>query len=223
VNPEAIRSSVRAGKKLFAGPNCSTVQLTVALAPLAKAFGIKRVVVSTYQSVSGAGLAAMDELTAQMAGGKDRAVFPHRIAGNLIPRIGKVRADGFTSEEQKLMEETRKILGLPTLPVVASAVRVPTLISHAESVFVELDRPAQVPEVHALWKCAPGLELVDDPALDLYPTNENTANRDGVSVGRLRKDPSVPHGLCFWVVSDNLRKGAALNAVQIAEAIRDSV
>lgn len=223
VNRDAICASVRAGQKLFAGPNCSTVQLTVALAPLSQVFGLKRVVVSTYQSVSGAGTAAMDELTAQMAGSSDRSIFPHRIAANLIPRIGKVGIDGFTSEEKKLMEETRKILGLPDLSVVASAVRVPTLISHAENVFVELFKPAEVSEVHELWKRVSGLEVVDDPALDLYPTNENTANRDGVSVGRLRKDPSVPHGLCFWVVSDNLRKGAALNAVQIAEAIRDRV
>ncbi len=220
VNREAIESSVRRGDRLFSGPNCSTVQLTVALQPLSEAFGIKRVLVSTYQSVSGAGAAAMDELQAQMVGGDERSIFPHRIAANLIPRIGKVQDDGFTSEEQKLMLETRKILGLPNLPIAATAVRVPTFLSHAESVFVEFARPASLDDISRVWKQAPGLEWVDDPGRDLYPTNENTSGRDMVSVGRLRLDPSVSSGVCFWVVSDNLRKGAALNAVQIAESIR---
>jgi len=220
VNWTELQKAIKSGGRLIAGPNCSTVQLTVALAPLQQAFGIKRVVVSTYQSVSGAGAAAMEELSAQMAGSLDRSVFPHRIAANLIPRIGKVLEDGFTSEEQKLMQETRKLLGVPGLPVVATAVRVPTFLSHAESVFVELDRSATLEQVRALWSRSPGVELVDDPARDLYPTNENTSNRDAVSVGRLRQDPSVSNGLCFWVVSDNLRKGAALNAVQIAESIQ---
>jgi aspartate-semialdehyde dehydrogenase len=223
VNGEAIQAAARSGARLFAGPNCSTVQLTVALRPLASTFGLKRVLVSTYQSVSGAGSAAMDELKAQMAGGSDRSIFPHQIAANLIPRIGKVQDDGFTSEEQKLMLETRKILALPRLPIAATAVRVPTFLSHAESAFVELERAATLDQVIGAWKRAPGLEWVDDPGRDLYPTNENTSNRDTVSVGRLRLDPSVESGVCFWVVSDNLRKGAALNAVQIAESIRAAV
>lgn len=220
VNGTEAIAAVRKGQKLLAGPNCSTVQLTAALAPLSSRCGLKRVVVSTYQSVSGAGSAAMDELSAQMKGGQDRSIFPHRIAANLIPRIGKPGNDGFTSEEQKLMQESRKILGLPELAIVATAVRVPTFLSHAESVFVELERSFELSEISAIWKASPGLEWVDDPARDLYPTNETTAGRDGVSIGRLRRDPSVANGLCFWVVSDNLRKGAALNAVQIAETIR---
>lgn len=220
VNGPELEKSIRAGKRLFAGPNCSTVQLTVALAPISRAFGLKRVVVSTYQSVSGAGSAAMDELAAQMAGSRELSVFPHPIVGNLIPRIGRVLDDGFTSEEQKLMQETRRILGLSDLPVVASAVRVPTFLSHAESVFAELESAASIGRVREIFAASAGIELVDDPGRDLYPTNESTANRDCVSVGRLRLDPSVPHGLCFWVVSDNLRKGAALNAVQIAESIQ---
>jgi aspartate-semialdehyde dehydrogenase len=220
VNESALGEVIARGPRLVAGPNCSTVQLTVALAPLRKKFGLKRVVVSTYQSVSGAGAAAMDELKAQSAGSTDKSVFPHRIAANLIPRIGKIQGDGFTSEEQKLMQETRKILGDPSLAVVATAVRVPTYLSHAESVFVELGRPATLEDVRRAWSETAGLELVDDPARDIYPTNENSSDRDGVFVGRLRQDPSVQNGICFWVVSDNLRKGAALNAVQIAESIQ---
>jgi aspartate-semialdehyde dehydrogenase len=219
VNEAQIHSAIRAGKKLFAGPNCSTVQLTVALSPLHQAFGLKRVVVSTYQSVSGAGAAAMDELREQMTGNGGTSIFPHRIAANLIPRIGKAQADGFTSEEQKLMQESRKILGLPDLAIVATAVRVPTFLSHAESVAAEFERPAELELVRSAWKSLPAIEVLDDPQADIYPMNENTANRDCVSVGRLRKDPSVLSGVCFWVVSDNLRKGAALNAVQIAESI----
>ncbi len=220
VNGDLAIRAIRGGQRLLAGPNCSTVQLTAALAPLSRRYGLKRVVVSTYQSVSGAGSAAMDELSAQMQGSRDRSIFPHPIAGNLIPRIGKPGEDGFTSEEQKLMQESRKILGLPGLPIVATAVRVPTYISHAESVFVELGSPFELAEIGSAWNSCPGIEWVDDPARDLYPTNETTAGRDAVSIGRLRRDPSVENGLCFWVVSDNLRKGAALNAVQIAETIR---
>jgi aspartate-semialdehyde dehydrogenase len=162
----------------------------------------------------------MDELRDQVGSDAAAAIFPHRIAFNLIPRIGKVQDDGFTSEEQKLMRESQKILGIPSLRIVATAVRVPTLISHAESVFVELERELPLERLWDAWRQVAGLSVLDEPENDLYPMNVNTAGRDGVAVGRLRRDPSVNHGLCFWVVSDNLRKGAALNAVQIAECIR---
>jgi len=223
VNRDAIVSAWSSGGRLFAGPNCSTVQLVVALSPLMKAVGLKRVVVSTYQSVSGAGAAAMDELKSQMEGPADPQIFPHPIASNLIPRIGKALDDGFTSEEMKLMLESRKILGLPELPIVATAVRVPTLVSHAEAVFVETERECSLEKAREIWSQSEGVELLDELNRDVYPMNINTANRDSVAVGRIRRDPSVTHGLCFWVVSDNLRKGAALNAVQIAETIRTSV
>ncbi|MEN9723854.1 MAG: hypothetical protein RJB38_1840, partial [Pseudomonadota bacterium] len=200
--------------------NCSTVQLVLALKALQDRAGLKRVVVSTYQSVSGAGSAAMEELQRQVQSQSEATVFPHPIAFNLIPRIGKGLADGFTSEEQKLMLESRKILGQADLPIVATAIRVPTLISHAESVFVELDREISPAEARALWMDFPGVQVMDDLALDCYPMNLNTAGSDAVAIGRIRKDPSVLSGLAFWVVSDNLRKGAALNAVQIAESIR---
>ena len=162
----------------------------------------------------------MDELREQVRSDSAAAIFPHRIAFNLIPRIGKVQADGFTSEEQKLMRESQKILGIPDLKIVATAVRVPTLLSHAESVFVELDQELPLERLWDAWSQVGGLTVLDEPENDIYPMNENMAGRDGVAVGRLRRDPSVNHGLCFWVVSDNLRKGAALNAVQIAECIR---
>jgi aspartate-semialdehyde dehydrogenase len=220
VNEAALAASICGGGRLFAGPNCSTVQLVVALRTIHELAGLRRVVVSTYQSVSGAGSAAMDELRDQVGSDAAAAIFPHRIAFNLIPRIGKVQDDGFTSEEQKLMRESQKILGIPSLRIVATAVRVPTLISHAESVFVELERELPLERLWDAWRQVAGLSVLDEPENDLYPMNVNTAGRDGVAVGRLRRDPSVNHGLCFWVVSDNLRKGAALNAVQIAECIR---
>jgi aspartate-semialdehyde dehydrogenase len=220
VNEAVLEMSVRSGRRLIAGPNCSTVQLVAALRSIHELAGLRRVVVSTYQSVSGAGSAAMDELRQQVSTDVPASIFPHRIAFNLIPRIGKVQEDGFTSEEQKLMRETRKILGIPELKIVATAVRVPTLISHAESVFVELEKDLSPERLRDAWSRMPGLSVLDEPGSDIYPMNENTANRDGVAVGRIRRDPSVDRGLCFWVVSDNLRKGAALNAVQIAESIR---
>jgi len=223
VNASDLIHAVKSGKLLFSGPNCSTVQLVAALQPLRRLAGLRRVAVSTYQSVSGAGTAAMKELEGQVTGAGSAEVFPHRIAFNLIPKIGKVQSDGFTSEEKKLMQESRKILGLPELKIVATAVRVPTLISHAESVFVELDAEVSPEQAREAWSATPGIVLMDDTENDLYPMNANTANRDGVAVGRVRRDPSVEHGLGFWVVSDNLRKGAALNAVQIAESIRAAV
>lgn len=211
-------------KKLVAGPNCTTVQLVTALKPLLDRYGLKRVCVSTYQSVSGAGTAAMDELQSQLrsvlAGGKAEArVLKHPIAFNLIPQIGSFDADGHTSEEKKVIQETRKILGLPELAISCTAVRVPTLACHAESVNVELAKDFELSDIRDAFSNAPGVRVEDEPSQFRYPMNRDGAGQDPVYVGRIRRDPSHSHGLQFWVVADNLRKGAALNAIQIAERI----
>ena len=234
VNGELLDAQLASTRpqKLIAGPNCSTVQMVVALKPLRDRWGLKRVVVSTYQSTSGAGAAAMNELadhTRAALDGKSLApqAFSHQIAFNCIPHIGGFKEDGYTSEEQKLMAETKKILGLPKLAITATAVRVPTFSCHAESVNVECERPFELEEVRAALRAQPGVILQDDPERKLYPMGapgdhtgvEGASGRDAVYVGRIRRDPSVENGLNLWVVSDNLRKGAALNAVQIGEIL----
>jgi aspartate-semialdehyde dehydrogenase len=231
---ENLKTKLPARGRVIAGPNCSTVQMVVALKPIRDRWGIRRVTVSTYQSVSGAGSAAMTELKQQVSeiiAGREKApeqsAFSHRIAFNCIPQIGALKGDGFTSEELKLMDETRKILALPGLKISATAVRVPTLIGHAESVHVECERPFDLSEVREALRTQPGVLLQDDPEKGIYPMNvtfpgdpvEGAGGRDFVGVGRVRRDPSVENGLQLWVVSDNLRKGAALNAVQIGELI----
>ncbi|MBS1963771.1 MAG: aspartate-semialdehyde dehydrogenase [Bdellovibrionales bacterium] len=209
---------------LVAGPNCTTAQLVVALKPLHDRYGLKRVIVSTYQSVSGAGAAAIEELRSQtgdvLAGREARAAkLKYPIAFNLIPQIGGFLSgadEGTTSEEKKVIEETRKILELPNLAVACTAIRVPTVACHAESVNAEFERAPDPAEARRLLEKFPGVEVIDLPE---YPMNLHGAGRDPVYVGRIRKDPSHPNGLQFWVVADNLRKGAALNAIQIAEAL----
>jgi aspartate-semialdehyde dehydrogenase len=213
---------------LIAGPNCTTVQLVVALKPLHDKYGLKRVVVSTYQSVSGAGASAMEELRTQtgdvLAGKPAKAVqLKHPIAFNCIPQIGGFVADGEfegqTSEEKKVIVETRKILGLPQLKVACTAIRVPTFTCHAESVLCEFERRPEPKEALETLAKFPGVEVVDEPKESRYPMHLTGAKRDAVYVGRLRRDPSSENGLQFWVVSDNLRKGAALNAIQVAETL----
>ena len=219
-------------QRVLAGPNCSTVQLVVALKPILDHWGLERVVVSTYQSTSGAGAAAMDELREQTQKVLNHSpvspkIFAHNIAFNCIPQIGGFKEDGYTSEEQKVMAESQKILGLPRLRITATAVRVPTLLSHAESVNVECKRAFELAEVKRVLRQAPGVVLQDEPENQIYPMGnamgservESASGRDAVYVGRIRRDPSVEFGLNFWVVSDNLRKGAALNAVQIGEKL----
>ena len=227
--------------RLIAGPNCTTVQLVVALKPILENWGLKRVVVSTYQSTSGAGSAAMEELSRQTVAMFNQSeleskVFPHQIAFNCIPQIGsfpKPGSDidpeyaGYTSEEVKVMKETRKILGLPDLAITATAARVPTFSCHGESVNIETDRPIDINEVRAVLEKQDGIIVLDEPEKSIYPMNvtingdkvEGATGKDAVYVGRIRKDPSVKNGLNLWIVSDNLRKGAALNAVQIAEKL----
>lgn len=233
--PEVNRAAIEAWVKgsgprhrVIAGPNCTTAQLVVALKPIQDVWGLRRVVISTYQSVSGAGAAAMEELREQTRGSLDgkRAeakVLAHPIAFNCIPQIGGFRPDGYTSEEDKLMRETRKILGLPELRITATAIRVPTLHCHAESVNVETERPFELSEVRQRLSAFSGLELRDDPANAAYPMGLLSRGGDTVAVGRLRRDSSLENGLNFWVVSDNLRKGAALNAVQLGEVILQAI
>lgn len=204
-------------------PNCTTTPLVLALKPLLENFGIKRVVVSTYQSVSGAGKEAYNELSEQTiallnAKETEANVFPHRIAFNCLPQIGKVAENGNTEEEEKIIKESRKILGVPELKVSSTSVRVPTFFGHGLSVNVELDKDfGKIEEVKELLDKSAGLKVIDEPAKQIYPTNVEACGANETFVGRIRRDHSVKSGLNFWVVSDNLRKGAALNALQIMD------
>ncbi len=212
----------KASNRIIANPNCSTIQLVVCLQAL-KRFGIRRVVVSTYQSVSGAGAEAMTELEQQISslfshGEAKPSVFPHQIAFNCLPHIDRFLSNGYTKEEMKVIHESRKILGLADLAITVTAVRVPTFNCHAESVNIETEKPVSPDEARASF-AEEGIVVFDDPSKNLYPLGFSLAGRDEVFVGRVRSDESVSHGLNFWIVADNLRKGAATNAVQIAEAI----
>ncbi len=221
VNPHHLRQFTKRG--IIANPNCSTIQMVVALKPLHDEYKIKRVVVSTYQSTSGAGKEGMDELFSHT-----RSSFVHEssapeqftkeIAFNCIPHIDKFMDDGSTKEEWKMVVETKKILD-PAIAVHATCVRVPVFIGHGEAVNVEFERPVTAGEARALLRESPGIEIVDVREDGGYMTQLECAGEDAVFVSRIRKDPTVPHGLSFWCVSDNLRKGAALNAVQIAETL----
>ena len=223
VNPEAIAGYKKKG--IIANPNCSTIQLVVALKPLHDLAHIKRVVVATYQSTSGKGKAAMDELFRQTRGiyvnepaTRHREVFTKQIAFNVIPHIDVFMDDGSTKEEWKMAAETRKILD-PAIALTATCVRVPTFIGHAEAVNLEFARPISEDQARRALRAAPGVAVVDRRADEGYVTPAECAGEDAVYVSRIRKDPTVEHGLNLWVVADNLRKGAALNAVQIAEVL----
>jgi aspartate-semialdehyde dehydrogenase len=220
VNPEDVESH----RGLLAIPNCSTTPVAMVLAPLHRAAGVRRVTAATYQSVSGTGRAALEELEAgsraSLAGREPEArVYPHPIAFNLLPEIGSFQPDGYTSEEWKMVRETRKILHAPELAVSATCVRVPVRVGHSVALHLELDRPMEAEEARALLAAMPGLELVDEPGAHRYPQPIAAAGRDPVYVGRIRRDLSHPTGLALWVVLDNLRKGAALDALQIAEEL----
>jgi aspartate-semialdehyde dehydrogenase len=227
VVPEVNGADALLHAGVIANPNCSTIQMVVALAPLASLAPLKRVVVSTYQAASGAGQAAMDELYSQTGDFLEgrplvASAFAHRIAFNCIPQIDVFLEDGSTKEEWKMVVETRKIMHLPGLPVAATCVRVPVLRCHSESVNVEFDAPVGVERARAALAAAPGVKVLDDPASKYYPMPAMLESTDACYVGRLRADESVEHGLAFWVVADQLRKGAALNAVQIAEMLRQT-
>jgi aspartate-semialdehyde dehydrogenase len=221
VNPEALRKFAR--RNIIANPNCSTIQMVVALKPLHDRFHVKRVVVSTYQSTSGAGKEAMDELFAHTKAAfvndpTKPEQFTKEIAFNCIPQIDRFMDDGATKEEWKMAVETRKILD-PDIQVIATCVRVPVFIGHGEAVHVEFEKPITVNEARAALREAPGIAVIDTREDGGYITPAECAGEDAVFVSRIRKDPTVPNGLAFWCVADNLRKGAALNAVQIAETL----
>ena len=217
VNPEAALKH----KGIIANPNCSTIQLVVVLKPLHKKFGLKRVVVSTYQSISGAGQSGVDQLRTELKGKKpEHPKFPRQVAYNTIFHSFPDGKDS-TEEELKMINETRKIMELPRLPITVTCVRIPTTGAHAESVNIELEKRASVTQVRTLLKNSPGITIMDDSAKDIYPTILDAEDRDDVFVGRIRKDPSQSKSLNMWIVSDNLRKGAATNAVQIAELFLD--
>ncbi len=228
INPDAARRAAAEGR-LIASPNCSTTQMVQCLKPLHDAAGLRRVIVSTYQAVSGAGLSGTTELHASLRAGLEGAPFEAKtfqqpIGFNLIPQIGSFKeqggeGDGYTSEEMKMVRETRKILGLPGLLVNPTCVRVPVADCHSESITCEFERPLSVAEARDAFAAFPGLAVVDDPLAGKYPTPRDCAGDDRTFVGRIRKDLSSPNGLSFWCVSDNLRKGAATNAVQIAELL----
>ena len=221
VNADAVRGFTKKG--IIANPNCSTAQLVVALKPLHDAATIKRVVVATYQSVSGAGKDGMDELfeqtkTVYSLGQMEKKTFPKRIAFNLIPQIDTFMEDGFTKEEWKMVVETKKILD-PKIKLVATCVRVPVFVSHSEAVNVEFERELSADDAREILRAAPGILIDDKREPGGYMTPHEAAGEDAVFISRLRDDPTVDNGISFWCVSDNLRKGAALNAVQIAEAL----
>ncbi len=228
VNPQALDGH----QGIIANPNCSTIQLVVALQPLQQAAGIRRVVVASYQSVSGAGKEAVDELAAQskaiLEGRSDfsRERIPHagarvqhQIAFNMVPQIDVFTVDDYSKEEMKIIRESRKIMGLPALKITATTVRVPVFNGHSEAVNVELEKELTAAQARELLGRSPGIVVIDDPAELAYPMPVDTAGRDEVFVGRIRPDNSVEHGLNMWVVSDNIRKGAATNSIQIAEAL----
>lgn len=216
VNPDAIGGYRRKG--IIANPNCSTIQAMVPLKPLHEAYGLKRVIYSTYQAVSGAGQQGYLDLENGLKGEAPRK-FPHPIAGNCLPHIDVFLDNGYTKEEQKMIDETRKILSLPDLAVTATTVRVPVFHGHSESINVEFERPFDLQELRALLERAPGLVVMDDVANNVYPMAITAADTDPVYVGRIRRDFSVANGINFWCVADNIRKGAATNAVQIAEEL----
>lgn len=221
VNAQALGSMPRG---IVSIPNCTTTPLVMAVKPLHDTVGVKRVVVTTFQSVSGTGAAAMDELVTQtkdlMAFRDAKAsVYPYQIAFNLLPHIGAFNDQGDCSEEVKIANETKKILGTPALRVTATTVRVPVLRCHSEAINVELNAPLKANEARAALAAMPGVIVYDDPTRKLYPMPLDATGKDEVYIGRIREDVSVTNGLNLWVVSDNLRKGAALNAVQIAECL----
>ncbi len=222
VNPEALQMHTNRG--IIANPNCSTIQMVVALKPIHDLVRIKRIVVSTYQAVSGAGQRAVDVLRNQsraFLNGEEikPEVFPHQIAFNCLPHIDVFLDNGYTKEEMKMVNETKKIFADPSIGVTATTVRVPVFYGHSESVNIETERKITAQEVRELLSQAPGVKVVDAPLLQQYPLAVNAAGKDETFVGRIREDESVANGINMWIVADNLRKGAALNAVQIAEQL----
>jgi len=222
VVPEVNAHDIQRHKGIIANPNCSTIQMVVALKPLHDEARIKRIVVTTFQSVSGTGKDAMDELMAECQDllsfkSASPKVYPYQIAFNCLPQIDDFLPSGYTKEEMKMVHETRKIMGDQSIQVTATTVRVPVYVGHSEAVNIETERKLSANEARAILSTARGVLLYDDPAHKIYPMPLEVAGKDEVYVGRIREDESIANGLNLWVVADNLRKGAALNAVQIAE------
>ncbi len=218
VNPEDIKWQ----RGIIANPNCSTIQMVVALNPLHRVNPIKHIITNTYQSVSGTGSAAVDELTTQarqVLDGQNTVphVYPHQIAFNVLPEIDVFLDDGYTKEEWKMMEETRKIMHASDMNISATCVRVPVFVGHSAAIHVEFSQPMSPDEARHILVQAPGVRVLDDPGISLYPQSWSAAGTDDVFVGRIRRDDSHSNSLVMWIAADNLRKGAALNAVQIAE------
>lgn len=222
INPEAAQSTP---KGIIANPNCTTIISLMALAPLHRAFGLKSIIASSYQAVSGSGAAGIIELDSQIAalasGGEiKKEVYPHQIASNVIPQVDVFLEGGYTKEEQKMLNESRKILGLPELKVTCTCVRVPVHRSHSVSISAQFENPITVAAAQAVYgEGTPGVKLCDDPSTGLYPTPLDTSGKDDCLVGRMRMDQVLPNALALWVVGDQVKKGAALNAVQIAKLL----
>jgi aspartate-semialdehyde dehydrogenase len=224
VNAHAVAGYTRKG--IIANPNCSTIQMVVALNPVHRQYGIKRLVIATYQAVSGTGKKAIDELSDQTRAlfnsmEVQKKVYPHQIAFNCLPHIDAFYDNGYTKEEMKMVNETRKILEDDTIAITATTVRVPVFYAHSEAINVETRKPVTAADVRTLLASAPGVKVVDDPKQNLYPLAIEAAGQDLTLVGRIRQDESVANGINLWVVADNIRKGAATNAVQIAEVLAE--
>lgn len=215
--PEVNGNTLRIDDRIIANPNCSTIQMVVALKPLHDAFNIKRIVVSTYQSVTGSGKGAVDQMEGERSGNEVEKVYPHRIDMNALPHIDVFQENGYTKEEMKMVNETKKIFGDDQVAVTATCVRIPTIGGHSESVNVAFEKSFELKNVYKLLEKAHGVSVVDDPEKNEYPMPLTAHDLDDVFVGRIRVDETQPNTLNMWVVSDNLRKGAATNAIQIAE------
>ena len=216
VVPEVNPYDIDWNRGIIANPNCSTIQAMVPMKPLHDKYGIKRVVYSTYQAVSGSGIKGIKDLEEGLKGNDIMVAYPHPIAGNCLPHIDVFTDNGYTKEEMKMINETHKILGDDDIKVTATTVRVPVFDSHSESINIELEKPFELEDVVELFKNSPGIVVQDDVAHNVYPLARDAAGTDAVYIGRIRRDFSVDNGLNIWVVADNIRKGAATNAVQIA-------
>jgi aspartate-semialdehyde dehydrogenase len=219
VVPEVNAHTITSANKIIANPNCSTIQLVVAINPLHKKYKIRRLVISTYQSVTGTGVKAVSQMNAERLGQEADMVYPHPIDLNCFPHGGSFLDNGYTTEEQKLIDETRKIIGDNSIMVSPTVVRIPVVGGHSESINIEFENEFELSDVVSLLRNSAGITIQDDPANNIYPTPRFSQGKDDVFVGRIRRDFSQPKSLNFWVVSDNLRKGAGTNAVQIAELL----
>ena len=219
VVPEVNPDEAFKHKGIIANPNCSTIQAMVPLKPLHDKYKIKRIVYSTYQAVSGSGIKGINDLKEGIRGNDIMSAYPHPIAGNCIPHIDVFLDNGYTKEEMKMVNETRKILGDDNIGITVTTVRVPVFDCHSETINVEFQKPFDIKEIKPLLEDFPGIVVADDPANNVYPLAREVAGKDEVYVGRIRRDESIENGLNFWCVADNIRKGAATNAVQIAELL----